>query len=405
MGLFVLSLPLLFPDKSVALKISHLISGVLLLLFSAAALRLRSVWPQWAITGVGLWLSVAPLIFWASQAAIYISDSLAGMAVMLFAVILPYRVESGGKNTLEDWSYNPSTWKQRLPVVIIGAIAYVVATYLAFFQLGYISSVWDPFFGEGTQRVLTSEVSKAFPVSDAGLGAFAYLLECLSGLVGNTRRWRTLPWMALLFWVLVVPAGVVSIVLVMLQPISVGAWCALCLATAFLTLITIPPAMDELVLTGQFLWEQRRKGKNILRLFWQGNVEKGPEVVAHGEDKTFDLSLPWNLVLSAAIGLGLMAMPAALSLQGALANSHFMSGALILTFAVIGMSEVGRPFRLLNVLLGLGMLLSPWVFAAETSLVRGLDALAGLLVGILAIPRGSFKDRHGVWDRFSRIGV
>jgi len=56
------------------------------------------------------------------------------------------------------------------------------------FQLGYISTVWDPFFGEGTRRVLTSQVSHSFPVSDATLGAFSYILDVLFGYAGGTHR-------------------------------------------------------------------------------------------------------------------------------------------------------------------------------------------------------------------------
>jgi len=36
---------------------------------------------------------------------------------------------------------------------------------MAAFQLGYIESVWDPLYDPGTQAILTSRVSEAFPVS------------------------------------------------------------------------------------------------------------------------------------------------------------------------------------------------------------------------------------------------
>jgi apolipoprotein N-acyltransferase len=53
------------------------------------------------------------------------------------------------------------------------------------------------------------------------------MLEPLSGFMGG--RNRTMPWMVVMFGVLVVPLGVVSIVLVILQPLALGAWCTLCL--------------------------------------------------------------------------------------------------------------------------------------------------------------------------------
>ena len=56
-----------------------------------------------------------------------------------------------------------------------------------------------------------------------------------------------MPWAVLLFCVLVVPVGVVSIVLVVLQPLAVGAWCGLCLFTAVTTVLMVSPAVDEVV--------------------------------------------------------------------------------------------------------------------------------------------------------------
>ena len=36
------------------------------------------------------------------------------------------------------------------------------------------------FFGEGTARIITSHISEAWPVADAGLGAAVYVLEILT---------------------------------------------------------------------------------------------------------------------------------------------------------------------------------------------------------------------------------
>ena len=53
------------------------------------------------------------------------------------------------------------------------------------------------------------------------------------------------------FGFLVVPLGVVSIVLVILQPLAVGAWCTLCLVTAVAMLLMISPAAGALI-SGNF---------------------------------------------------------------------------------------------------------------------------------------------------------
>ncbi|MGH2386106.1 MAG: hypothetical protein ACRDGB_13805 [Candidatus Limnocylindria bacterium] len=41
--------------------------------------------------------------------------------------------------------------------------------------------------------ILDSDVSRAFPVSDAALGSIVYAIEALMGYMGGTDRWRTMP--------------------------------------------------------------------------------------------------------------------------------------------------------------------------------------------------------------------
>ena len=52
-------------------------------------------------------------------------------------------------------------------------VGFFLSRQVTAFQLNHIASLADPFFGLGTQRVLTSHVSRAFPIPDAGLGAVA----------------------------------------------------------------------------------------------------------------------------------------------------------------------------------------------------------------------------------------
>lgn len=82
--------------------------------------------------------------------------------------------------------------RQRIPIALLGLFAAAVSSYLAAYQWGWVDSVWDPFFG----------------------------LD-------------------------VIPLGIVSSGLVVVQGMSVGAWCFLCLVTAAASLIMIPLAVDE----------------------------------------------------------------------------------------------------------------------------------------------------------------
>jgi hypothetical protein len=147
------------------------------------------------------------------------------------------------------WDYNPSAWSQRIPICILATVAGVIAAYMALYQWKLIGSVWDPVFGDQSQRVLDSDVSESMRrwmlIPDAALGAIAYLGDAIFGLAGSTRRWQCRPWIVILFGIDVIPVGIVSVVLVILQGAVVGYWCFLCLVTVAISLILVYWAYDE----------------------------------------------------------------------------------------------------------------------------------------------------------------
>lgn len=166
------------------------------------------------------------------------------------------------------WDYNPATWRQRLPIVGLALVGFVIATYLALYQYRIVSNVWEPFFGEGSKVILNSKTSKILPISDGALGALGYLADALGGLIGGIRRWRTMPWMVVLFGLAVGPLGGVSVILVILQPVLYQNWCTLCMATALISILMIGPAMDEVLASLQYLQRVRRSGGSVWRAFW-----------------------------------------------------------------------------------------------------------------------------------------
>lgn len=175
-----------------------------------------------------------------------------------------------GSDAPPGWSRNPSAWSQRLPLVGVALLGAIVAAYLGAYQLGLVSTVWDPFFGDGSERVLESKISTVLPIPDAALGVMGYLLDVITGLLGGQGRWRTAPWLVVLFGVAIGPLGAVSVLLVILQPVSVGAWCTLCLASAALSVLMIGPAMDEVLASLQMLARVRQRGRSVWRAFWRG---------------------------------------------------------------------------------------------------------------------------------------
>lgn len=108
-----------------------------------------------------------------------------------------------------------------------------------------IAHVWDPFFGDSSQRVLHSAISKALPVPDSSLGALGYLADFATCAIGGRTRWRAMPWMVLVYGAVVAAVGATALVLAILQPLVVHAGCTLCLTSAAISLIIVWLARDE----------------------------------------------------------------------------------------------------------------------------------------------------------------
>lgn len=183
------------------------------------------------------------------------------------------------------WKHNPSSWKQRIPICLLAAVAFLIASYMALYQWRLVGDVWDPIFGEQTRHVLDSEVSERmrrwFRIPDAALGALAYLGDLVFGLAGSTRRWQYRPWLVLLFGLDVIPLGIVSAVLVVLQGTVVGAWCFLCLVTAVISLLLVALAYDEVwssLLYLKRVWRRTRKWRVVWDVFWGRAVPEADEV-------------------------------------------------------------------------------------------------------------------------------
>ncbi|HEX6224641.1 MAG TPA: vitamin K epoxide reductase family protein [Chryseolinea sp.] len=182
-------------------------------------------------------------------------------------------MNSGSSTIPPAWDYNPSAWSQRWPLIAIAMVGFFIALYLGLYQVDVVSSVWDPFFADGSKRVLNSPVSKALPVPDALLGAFSYFLDAVTGVIGGVQRWRTKPWIVVLFGIATGPLGLTSVLLVILQPVVVGAWCTLCLVTAVISIVMISPAMDEVLASLQYLQRVQRRGYSLWDAFWGRHLE------------------------------------------------------------------------------------------------------------------------------------
>lgn len=175
----------------------------------------------------------------------------------------------------EPWDYNPSAWSQRVAVALVAFPAFLIAVYMGLYQWGLIEHVWDPIFGEQTDRVLRSDtshtLSRWFRVPDAVLGAIAYLGDILFALAGSTRRWQYRPWLVVVFGIDVIPLGIVSAILVFMQAFVVGSWCFLCLVTAVISLVLVVLAYDEVwscLLYLRRVWKRTETFQEFWLVFW-----------------------------------------------------------------------------------------------------------------------------------------
>lgn len=102
---------------------------------------------RWIIWAVGIWLLFAPLLFWTPGPAAYAYDSLVGMLVIAFSVLIPMMpsrthhevMMMPGPVAPPGWSYNPSDWMQRGPIIALAFVGFFISRYLASYQLGHIS--------------------------------------------------------------------------------------------------------------------------------------------------------------------------------------------------------------------------------------------------------------------------
>jgi uncharacterized membrane protein len=166
------------------------------------------------------------------------------------------------------WDTNPSSWAQRLPIIILALIGFAIATYLALYQWGVLTNVWEPFFRNGSRIILNSSISRILPIPDAALGAFGYLLDAVTGAIGSRGRWRKMPWVVIIFGLAVGPLGAASIILIILQPVLFDAWCTLCLASALISILMIGPAADEILASLQYLKRVKLQGDSLSDAFW-----------------------------------------------------------------------------------------------------------------------------------------
>jgi nucleoside-diphosphate-sugar epimerase/uncharacterized membrane protein len=417
-----------FELRNLLMTWSDVISGILVIVFSALSANAwrRYPWAQWANTAVGLWLLLAPLVFWTPLPEAYANGTLVGGLVIALAVLIPMMPGMsmagmmGKPDVPPGWAYTPASWLQRMPIAVLALIGFLIARVLGAYQLGHIDAVWEPFFAgsgamkgvmNGTETIITSDMSKAWPIPDGALGGIVYMIELVMIWMGGKTRWRTMPWMVLALAIEMLPLGLVSIYFVIIQPIVIGTWCTLCLIAALAMVVMIPYSLNEFVAMGQFMVDARHKGKPFWRTFWTGDaMDGGSADTAQGltatpgeqwAQATRGVTYPWTLTFSIAIGVWLTFTRLSFGSFGTMANSDHLVGLLVVTFSIMAWAEVGRAIRFINIPFGVWLIAAPWLLdgiASPLAIWNGV--ICGLLLIVLALPRGRIRDSYAGWDRY-----
>jgi hypothetical protein len=125
LGMWLAASPVTFGYRSAATTWSDIVCGLLIVGFASAALQPRYDLMRWGVCAVGIWLLFAPLVFWTPDASAYANDTLVGGLVIAFSVLIPMMPGRShhqammlpGPEIPPGWSYNPSSWIQRGPII------------------------------------------------------------------------------------------------------------------------------------------------------------------------------------------------------------------------------------------------------------------------------------------------
>jgi hypothetical protein len=99
----------------------------------------------------------------------------------------------------------------------------------------------------------------------------------------------------------------------------------------------------------------------------------------------------WAHLISASVGIWLMASPSLFGYGPPTATSDWIVGPLVASFGLTAAWEVTRAVRWVNVVLAAWLVLSPLVLGTWAGTLVANHILSGILVGLLAFVRGRRK--------------
>ena len=423
LGTWLITQPALIDVSEEWLARSEMACGAALIALALVALPRGVAWARWAAAAIGAVIMALPFLFWTTNAAAYLSDTLVGMLV--FGLAVGMKPEPGpsaiaslrGPEIPPGWNYNPSAWSQRLPIIALAFVGFYIARYLAGYQLGHIPNVCKPVFRRVCERSQERHGGNYHFGSIQGLASLGRrrrrLHLCPRDPDRDSRLARALAHHA-----------------VARDPVRTDD----CPAWDRFDLFRDHPAhSDRHVVDLGADWRGRRadpdslfarrtlgglrfrapprqgRGQCCARALPRGRgrrrhararfrVQRG--VGSFVRDMlSGGVSLPWNYAAAALIGVMLLFTRPLLGAAGVLANADHVIGALVLTTVSIAVAEVARPARFCNMLLGAALVATPFVAGADAAAIAIRFVLAAALIA-LSIRRGPVRGSYGAWSRY-----
>ncbi|CCH57021.1 vitamin K epoxide reductase [Fibrisoma limi BUZ 3] len=100
-------------------------------------------------------------------------------------------------------------------------------------------------------------------------------------------------------------------------------------------------------------------------------------------------------ILNVLLGLWLIVSPAVFQFNKTIADNVHIVGPLIVTVAVVAISDSVRNFRLVNTLCGGWLLIAPWVLGYSNMTATINDLIVGSLTIGLSLIRGTVSHQFG----------
>lgn len=103
----------------------------------------------------------------------------------------------------------------------------------------------------------------------------------------------------------------------------------------------------------------------------------------------------WAAIVNIILGVWLMISPSVLSFEKTAADNHYITGPLVISFAIIAVWEVNRAARYLTLLAGAWLLFSPFMLDYEDATAKWITVVAGVLIALCSLVKGKVAGRYG----------